>query len=330
MTIPRLRTSGAAPWLTAGAMLLALSACGKQEASPTSQVAARVNKTEISVHQINGLLQRSPPVKPEQSEAATRQLLERLIDQELAVEKAKALKLDRSPRVMQAIEAARSEIIARAYAEQLAGASPRPTPEEVQAYYDRKPMLFKERRVYSLQQLQVQAAPDQLPALRDKVQDAKSFRDITDYLKSARLPVRISQDTTPAESLPPPLLERFATLKPGQALFTAAPGGARIIVVAAVEPAPASLEQARPLIEQTLFNERRYQAVSDGLKALREASKIEYLGNFATRAASGTVQGPAQPEPPAAAEPPATGAAAAASAGAQPDTQLLNRGLGLK
>ncbi|MDP0972048.1 SurA N-terminal domain-containing protein, partial [Klebsiella pneumoniae] len=72
-----------------------------------SQTAAKVNKEEITVHQINFVLQRQQGLKPEQAEEAGRQVLERLVDQELAVQKAQELKLDRDPRVVQQVEAAK-------------------------------------------------------------------------------------------------------------------------------------------------------------------------------------------------------------------------------
>ncbi|GAB4114513.1 MAG: hypothetical protein Fur0014_17120 [Rubrivivax sp.] len=103
--------------VTAGALMLA--ACGDRKDKAASQTAAKVNKEEITVHQINFVLQQQRGLKPEQAEAAGRQVLERLIDQELAVQKADELKLDRDPRVVQQLEAVRREVLARAYAEKV-------------------------------------------------------------------------------------------------------------------------------------------------------------------------------------------------------------------
>ena len=305
------------------AVCLFIAGCGKSADAPT-QVAARVNKDEISVHQINQVLQRQQGIKPEQAEAASRQILERLIDQEVAVQKAEELKLDREPRVMQAIQASRNEIVARAYAERMAESTAKPTADEVQAYYDSKPALFSQRRMYQLQEVQVQGPPEQMAALRTKVQAATSIKEVTDFINSAGLPARASQSTAAAESLPLPLVDQFARMKPGQALFLPAQGGARIVVVASVQPAPMSLEQARPVVEQALSNERRREAVEADLKALRKASKVEYLGRFAAQAAS------AAPERPVAEARPASSASLTAGAEAL-DAGTVNKGLaGLK
>ena len=146
-----------------------LAACGDKKEKTASQTAAKVGKAEITVHQINFVLQQQRNIRPEQADAASKQILERLIDQELALQKADDLKIDRDPRVVQQLEAAKREIIARAYLEKVGEAAPKPTPEEIKKYYDEKPALFKERRIYSIQEIAIEAKPDQVPALREKL-----------------------------------------------------------------------------------------------------------------------------------------------------------------
>ena len=319
MTHTPAATSSPLPLATlAGLVIVAmLAGCGRSDATAPTQVAARVNDSEISIHQINNVLQRQPGLKPEQTEAASRQVLERLVDQELAIQKAKELKLDREPRVMQAIEAARGEIIARAYAERTAERAAKPTPDDIQALYDSKPALYKERRVYTVQELLVQGTPEQIAGLREVVQQAKSLQEVSKYLQDAKLPARGSQNTVTPESMPPAAAEQFAKMKAGQAMLLPAPGGARIVVLANAQPAPATLEQARPRLEQALLAERRKQAVETDIKALRDAGKIQYLGKFAEPAASA----------PIAAAAPATAASAADTL----DTGVVDKGLaGLK
>src|SRR4051812_48453470 len=108
-----------------GALALALAVaatllvgCGdKKKDKAATQTAAKVNKEEITVHQINFLLAQQRALPPEQAASANRAVLERLIDQELTLQKASDQKLDRDPRVVQQLEAARREIISRAYLE---------------------------------------------------------------------------------------------------------------------------------------------------------------------------------------------------------------------
>lgn len=311
-------------------LLALLSACGGDKSAPATQVAARVNKEEISVHQINFVLQRQPALKAEQAESAGRQVLERLIDQEVAVQRAQASKLDRDPRVMQELEAARREIIARAYVGKVGEGVAKPTPQEIKAYYDAKPALFAERRIYTLQELLVEATPAQVAALQARLPSFKSMQDLGDYLRQAGLPVRSSQNTTPAESLPMPLLERLAGFKEGQTAFTPLPQGARLVTVLQARSAPVGEEQARPAIELYLLNERRRQAVEEDMRSIRAAAQVEYVGQYAP-SASAPAAAATRPAPaPTPAPAPALAAAPAASAAAL-DAGSLSKGVaGLK
>ncbi|MDP3612388.1 MAG: EpsD family peptidyl-prolyl cis-trans isomerase, partial [Rubrivivax sp.] len=139
-------------WIPLAALATAvlLVGCGEKKEKAASQTAAKVNKDEITVHQINFVLQQQRNLRPEQTDAASRQILERLVDQQLALQKADEQKVDRDPRVVQQLEAARREIVARAYLEKVGEAAPKPTPEEIKKYYDEKPALFSQRRVYSI------------------------------------------------------------------------------------------------------------------------------------------------------------------------------------
>ena len=67
---------------------VALVGCEKKKEAGASPAAVVVNKEEITVQQVNQVLQQQRGLKPEQADAASKQVLERLIDQELAVQKA--------------------------------------------------------------------------------------------------------------------------------------------------------------------------------------------------------------------------------------------------
>src|SRR5882757_1096990 len=129
------------------AAALLLAGCGdkKDKDKPASQTAAKVNKEEITVHQINFVLQQQRGLAPEQAASASKVALERLIDQEVALQKAQEQKLDRDPRVVQQLEAARREVIARAYVDKIAAGAPKPSAAEIKAYYGAHPALFSER-----------------------------------------------------------------------------------------------------------------------------------------------------------------------------------------
>lgn len=307
--------------LTGIALAVSLTACGdkKDKDKPATQTAVKVNKEEITVHQINAVLQQQRGLKPEQAEEAGRRALERLIDQELAVQKSAELKVDRDPRVVQALEAARREIIARAYVVKIGEGATKPTPAEIKAYYDANPALFKDRRVYQLQELTIEAAPEQIETLRAKLQAAKNIGEFVEYLKASNIKYVANQAVRAAEQLPMVALPALAKMKDGQAMFNTTPTGAQVLVLAGSRAQAVDEERAGKAIEQFLLNERKRKIVADDLKALRGAARIAYAGKYAASA-------PAAAE----VEKAPTPAEVAASAAATLDTKSISEGLGLK
>jgi EpsD family peptidyl-prolyl cis-trans isomerase len=263
----------------------------KKKANGDVQAAAKVNKSEITVQQVGSLLQQQRGLKPEQADAASKQILERLIDQELALQKAAELKLDQDPRVMQQLEVARREVVARAYLDKTADSAAKPSPQEIAKYYEDKPALFKERRVYSIQEIAIEAKPEQLPELKSNLESAKNIGDFVEYLKAHDYRFAGNQAVRAAEQLPLTSLDTFAKMKDGQALLNASPTGAQVIVLAGSRSQPVTLEQATPAIEQYLLNERKREILTKDLKSLRDAAKIEYLGKFAPAAPASAASG---------------------------------------
>ena len=309
-------------WLALGAALaaVALVGCGEKKDKAASQTAAKVNKDEITVHQINFVLQQQRNLKPEQTEAASKQILERLVDQQLALQKADDLKLDRDPRVVQQLEAARREVLARAYVERVGEAAPKPTPEEIKKYYAEKPALFSDRRIYSIQEIAIEAKPEQQAELRDKLAASKNINEFVEFLKAKEYRFNGNQAVRAAEQLPLNSLESFSKMKDGQAAIVPAANGVQVIVLAGSRSQPVNEEQARPAIEQFLLNDRKRKLIEDDMKAARSGAKIEYVGKFA-QAASGAAATPAAASAPVASPAPAASGLSASD---------ISKGMGLK
>lgn len=270
---------------TAVALAALLAACGGGKGDAT-QTAAKVNKEEITVHQINQLLQRQPGLSEKQTDALSRQLLERLIDQELSVQKAQDLKLDRDPRVVQQIEAAKREILARAYAERIGESVSKPGADEIAKFYNEKPALFKERRVYSLQEMSIEATPDQFEGLRQRLQGSRNLSEFAEYLKGAGIRFNVNEAVRPAEQLPLNSLDTIARMKDGDTAVQVTSSGLQLLHLATSRLNPVDEATARPAVEAFLVNQRKAEAIQRDLKALREAGKIEYLGKFANKPAT--------------------------------------------
>jgi EpsD family peptidyl-prolyl cis-trans isomerase len=168
-----------------------LIACGGEDGDKkaATQVAAKVNGGEVSVHQINQVMQRTNVSTPEQAKAASRQVLERLIDQELLVQQALDKKLDRDPKTLQAVEAARREVLSRAYLEQVSSASaPKPGDVGSEGVLQRSiRSCFAERRIFSLREIAIQADAAFLPKLQQYMAaEPRNLQQLADWLRQRR------------------------------------------------------------------------------------------------------------------------------------------------
>ena len=273
-----------------------LIGCGKDgDKKVATQVAAKVNSDEITVHQVNGVLARNPNLPPEAAARAKRQIVDRLIDQELARQQAIEKKLDRSPDVVQALEAAKTEILARAYLRHVANAQGKPTPEEIKGYYEEHPELFAQRRVYMLEEINLTAKDDVAGELRAQVPKLRTMQAIAEWLKNREVQFTVNRGARAAEQLPLELLPKFSTMRDGD--ISVLESGQRIMVVRVVATKTAPIDEAKaaPAIHQYLFNRRSSDLIAEEMKRLKSEAKIEYVGEFAEGAVPIRDKGSAEP-----------------------------------
>lgn len=276
--------------ITLVALLVAigLTGCSDSDAKkPASQVAAKVNSQEISVHQINFALSRAnaAALTPEQATKARQEVLGKLVDQQLVVEQAVEKKLDRSPSVMMALEAARQEVLTRAYFEQLGSGIEQPAPDQVKKYYTDHPQLFSERRVFNIQELTIQSTEqDVLAQVREMVVAAKPMDEIANWLKTRDIKFSGGAAARASEQLPLELLPRVHALKEGQGMVIQGPQGIVVMRVAGIREVPIGEEQAKSSIVKYLSNQRLKELMAAEMKQLRDKAKISYVGEFAEAA----------------------------------------------
>jgi EpsD family peptidyl-prolyl cis-trans isomerase len=269
--------------LIASASAALLGACGHSGTS-SSQVAVRVNKDEISVHQLNQQLSRvnATGMTDDQKTSARKTALEGLVDQDLLLEQAGQKQLDRDPDVVSAMENARRQILVDAYVQKQILPGAKPSDEEIRKYYDDNPLLFAARHVYALQEAMVgPMTPDQMAQLKQKVSESKSLDEAIKWLKSQDIKVAANVGVRPAEQLPMRVLDGLSRIKDGGIGFFEGPNNtANIVKVVNSQLAPVDEKSARASIEQFLTNRKRDELVRAEVKRLRDAARIEYVGEF--------------------------------------------------
>jgi EpsD family peptidyl-prolyl cis-trans isomerase len=299
--------------------VVALCGCGPKKDAAASDgtgtgtgtdVIAKVNGDEVSAAQLTLALQKQRGMRPDAGDAASKQVLDDLINEQIVAQKAIATKLDKDPKVIAQIEAARRDILARRFIEAAAETTGKPTDEAIQKFYDSRPALFAKRQVFTLQRTDIQAPDERRADVDAQVKASKSPAKLADWLKSQKLTFTSKQEQDASEQLPQNVLDKLATLKDGESTVVPSQFGVSALTLISSAAAPKALADAKPAIEQYLANQGRREMIMNLQKTIRDGAKVEYLGRFAALAPAG---GDAAMPAPAPLAPAASGVAATAS-----------------
>ena len=255
-----------------GALILLLTSCSRQSApAQNDEVVAKVNGREITAGQL------AATANPIGTDATAH--LETLIDQELLMQSALSNHLDRDPAVMEEIESARRQILARAYERSVL---PRTEVSEsaIQAYYHSHPALFAHRRIYRTLTFNI-AKKDLTRALHDTLDHTASAMSVRHLLDSRSIAFEAVETTRSAEEIPGSLLPQFAQAARGDVLIAAPPEGPRalLICVVDVKDSPVDLKQADQQIRQYLTDTRNHEILAQTLHRARSVGNVSYAGS---------------------------------------------------
>lgn len=255
-----------------------LAGCNRDQpagdATP-GQVLASVNGEAITVLQLNEELQRAG-VPAAQQQVAGKQMLQALIDRELLESAAAKEKIDREPKVMQAIERARSVIIAEAYMQKAVGDTGRPTQSEIEEYFNQHPQFFAKRRQLAMNQLVLPASAVS-PELRAAADKATSLEEVARHLDTRQVAYGRAQVTRSTADLKPELASTLLALPKGKPFLMQDGQRAMLIAIDAVRDAPVALDVAAPQIGHYLAQRKNQELAQAEMQRLRASARIEYL-----------------------------------------------------
>ncbi|MEQ6341187.1 MAG: EpsD family peptidyl-prolyl cis-trans isomerase [Gammaproteobacteria bacterium] len=261
-----------------------LSGCGGDDKpGKDGQVVAKVNGDEVTVHQLNYELGLLGQAATKNTDQVARQSLEQLVNQQLIVQKAVTEKIDRDPRVMQALERAKHQVLVQAYMSKVAGRdSTPPSKQEVGDYYSKHPELFADRRIYQIREILLDKS---IPAaeLQAQIKSSKTLEEMMGWLEAKKVQMKSDVLVKSAEQLSPEMLSRLYRMRQGQVMAFEAPNNISLSILMAVRNQPLSEAQAAPAIENFLLNQKRGKLADDEVKRLRGEAKIEWLGKFAAK-----------------------------------------------
>ncbi len=209
-------------------------------------------------------------------------VLQRVLDQQLFADEARKEKLDRDLSVVQSIEAAKREILARAYAERLVKALSPPSQAQVSDFYAAHPELFSARSVLSLDEISVKGDPTQVAALKAQFAAAGGKLEAVQAILAERgFAARIAHVQRAPEEVDMASALQFGRLKVGDTFVYDTRPETHFAVVTAVQPAPLSLAQATPQIQAALTNQARRDLIDKEAARLKADANIKYAKGYA-------------------------------------------------
>lgn len=268
-------------------LVTSLSGCNWSERSVGSesqvgQVLAEVNGQEISVLQYRRALRKAGLAAA--TETVREELVEKLIARELAVQQAEEMRLQRRPNVMIELEEARRDVLARAWAAEVARTALLPGKNAGASFYASHPGLFEERRIYHLREVALPGEIAQVASVKSRLARGDSLDDVLRWLGAQEVEVKDQVVVRGAEQLPIESLPRLAQTAAGDtAIFESARG---IIIYEVIEatPAPVSWEDAQPMVAAYLGKQARKRAVNAEQTHLRRNANVVYVRAIADAA----------------------------------------------
>ena len=269
--------------------VLVLTACDSEPKEKKSgQALVSVNGKEVTMLQLNDEIKRAN-IRPDQYEAASKQLLESLIARQLIMDEAISNKLDRTPDVMQARERANAQIISQAYMQSIVSKVAKPSKAEIDDYYQKHPEYFSQRKQFDLTIVRI-ATKDLGDELKKIIESAKSLDEVVAWLDKNKVQYLRNLASRSTTDLPSQMATMMQQKSKDTIFIINEQENSLLISVNAIKDSPITAAVAAPQIEKFLMNQKYKEATDAEVARLRAAAKIEYLN---VKASTSNVEKPA-------------------------------------
>ncbi|MDD5366741.1 MAG: EpsD family peptidyl-prolyl cis-trans isomerase [Gallionellaceae bacterium] len=255
---------------------LLLAACGEKPA-PAGHAALKVNGAAISAAEVEAKLKQYSQLPAEQKTFVTGTILDSLTDLELLRQAAVREKLDADEAVQARLAGAARFILAEAYMEKTKAAVPKPSAADVKAYYDQHPARYAERKLFDLQEVNIETTPENTAEIESRLKNGASLNDFVGWLQFRKLQYDVQPLVVPAEKVVEPILDKLAQAHDGDVITLPGKNKLTALFINKVLSEPLTLEQATPMIEGQRYEAGRTERMQETMKQLRDQAKIEYL-----------------------------------------------------
>ncbi|OYZ13220.1 MAG: hypothetical protein B7Y35_14910 [Sphingomonadales bacterium 28-64-96] len=270
------------PILLAAVAALTLTACSNDAKAPEGQVVATVDGKDVTIHEVNAEI----GGMGSQAQSAPRKLVEavalsRVIERKMLAAEARTKKLDQSPQFVLAKARADENLLVQALQAEVAGKVNQTPREGAQKFISDNPIMFAERRIMTLDQIQFLRTPKSaaLP-----LKEAKTMQEVERLLLEQNIEYRRAPQQIDTLVLDPRLGQEFVKLSKGPNgepfMYTDQPQGAPapvvyVNVVAEMKTDPFIGEKAISYAQQVIQRQEVGKRLQAELTRLREVNKAK-------------------------------------------------------
>jgi EpsD family peptidyl-prolyl cis-trans isomerase len=287
-----LMSRAAAP-LAACATLALLSACNSKDAKPEGQVVAKVDGKEITTSELN---EEIGTLGPQGAQLPKRLLdavaLARLVERKMLTNEAEQQSMDKTQQFVLGLNRARETLLVQALQSSIVSKIPATPREAAQKYVTENPMIFGDRKILTLDQIQF-LRPVNAESLQEGIKAAKTMEDVQRVLDDANIEYRRANQQMDTLMVNPQLAKEVLRLaaQPGTEpfMFVDQPQGAPAPVfyinrVTDVRTRPFVGEEAIRYAQQLLQRQETSKRLQAELKKWQDAykSKITYATGYTT------------------------------------------------
>ena len=272
-----------------GALCLAttLSACQpNQPTQQVTQVAAKVNDKEITVHEVNNALLSIASLKNDSLTQRSQNALNQIISQTLAQEKAYSLSLDQNSNTILQLESSRRQVLAQAWANYITQDLAPISLTEQRRFYDNHPQWFSKRQFFKVQNVVIRNPNLSTPEWQLINNKEFDFKSLMNLLKIKNINTHIGDLVISSENISPQEYNELSVLNKGQFLILKKHqyGDKFLQIWHFIDKVDKPLDwlEAQPAIELKLTKVQQQEHLLKELQALKNTAKIEFFGSFAS------------------------------------------------
>jgi EpsD family peptidyl-prolyl cis-trans isomerase len=255
---------------------LFLAGCHKE---PKGQVVAIVNGDEISMQELNGELQGVRIPDNVDRKVLRKEVLERVIDRKLIVQKAKDQGIDKTPEYINQKRRLDENLLVNMLGEKISQTVPTPDDRDVQQYIADNPSQFAQRERLLLDQLQFAPPKDlkKLMALRDD----HTLDAVAAGLQQLGLPFARGKGVIDTGQLDPQLMQKINQLPAGEPFVLPSNGQLVASVIVSREPITTPTDVARQAAAGAVRRKALLQESKAQIARARATAEIQYQAGFA-------------------------------------------------